>query len=150
MKFIVDYNDYCGLKCVIYRKDEHSLGTTPWVNGIDFDIALNSLTLTVIDSIVVQLSGFCCLIMRKGMTDVPPINKKGLLKVVDSESYIGGTGSFRIHNMDMPNIPKFSNWLALYRISSKVGIAVEFIDDCIFVIGKKQEFISLWIHPTFI
>ncbi|WP_186971970.1 hypothetical protein [Bacteroides intestinalis] len=150
MKFIVDYNDYCGLKCVIYRKDEYSLGTTPWVNGIDFDIALNSLTLTVIDSIVVQLSGFCALSNAQRMTDVPPINKKGLLKVVDSESYIGGTGSFRIHNMDMPiYLNSQTGWLCI-GYPRKVGIAVEFIDDCIFVIGKKQEFVSLWIHPTFI
>lgn len=48
------------------------------------------------------------------MTDVPPINKKGLLKVVDSESYIGGTGSFRIHNMDMPiYLNSQTGWLCI-------------------------------------
>lgn len=87
MKFIVDYNDYCGFKQVIYRKDEHSLDTIPWLHEIDFDIALNTLTLTVIDSKVVQLNGFCGLANAQRLTCTPPANQKGVIKVVDSESY---------------------------------------------------------------
>lgn len=150
MKFVVDYSDFCGFKHVLYRKDEYSFNTNPWLNELDFDITLNTITLTVIDSKVVQLNGFCGLSNLQETQCAPPICQKGLLRVVDSEYYISKSGSSRINNIDMPLfINHKTDWLCI-GYPNKEGIAVEFIDNCIFVIDKNQEFIALWIHPTFI
>lgn len=150
MKFIVDYNDYCGFKQVIYRKDEHSLDTIPWLHEIDFDIALNTLTLTVIDSKMVQLNGFCGLANAQRLKCTPPANQKGVIKVVDSESYAWDAVCVSICNEDVPTyINSKTGWICLGN-PYKEGIAVEFIDNCIFVVDENQEFVSLWVHPTYI
>ena len=146
MKFIVDYSGCCEQKHVIYRENEYSFYTILWLNEIDFDIALNTLTLSVIDSRVVQLNGFCGLSKAQKIGYTPPMSSKGFLKVVDSESYIQKSGSFRINDIDIPIfINPQINWICIGHPQKK-GTAVEFIDNCIFVIDEKQEFAALWIH----
>lgn len=150
MKFIVDYTDYNEPKKIIYNQTEYSLDTIPCCHEIDFEIAVKSITLTVVDSIVVQLWGMCGLSDAQQMIDCPPVSRKGLLKVADVESYIGKSGSFLIHDTDLPIfINSLTGWLCIGD-SKAVGVSVEFLDNCIFLIDEKQEFIALWIHPSFV
>lgn len=53
MKFSIDYNEYLGRKQVVYRKAEYSFDTIPYIPEIDFDIAINTIALTVVDGKVI-------------------------------------------------------------------------------------------------
>jgi len=57
MEFFIEYTGIPEQRTLMYREDEFSFDMEPWVYEMDFDIAIN--TLTVVDSKVVQLSGFC-------------------------------------------------------------------------------------------
>lgn len=50
MKFYIDYNERLEHKLVIYRKDEYSFDTVPYEYEIDFEIEVNTLFLTVVNS----------------------------------------------------------------------------------------------------
>lgn len=150
MKFCIDYNEYLGQKQVVYRKDEYSLDTNPYVHEIDFDIAINTVTLAVVDENVIQLNGFCGL--SKGIEtlyDVPKA-RKGLLKVLHPEVYISKAGSSTISDGNWAIFinPK-TNWICIGNPQNQAG-AVEFIDNCIAVIDEKQELVALWLYPYFV
>lgn len=76
MKFSIDYNEYLGRKQVVYRKAEYSFDTIPYIPEIDFDIAINTIALTVVDGKVIQLNGFCGLSKTiETPYDVPKLRK---------------------------------------------------------------------------
>ena len=117
---------------------------------MDFDIAINTITLTVVDSKVVQLSGFCGLPDKSKMSYEVPYAKKGLLKVLHSEAYIGGVGSYSINKEDWAvSINSKTGWICIGDPQRR-GNAVEFINKCISIINERQELVALWLHPCFV
>ena len=87
MKFFIDYNECLEHKQIIYRKDEYSFDTTPYIYEFDFEIEINTIFLTVVDSKIIQLNGFCGLSEKNLYYDVPKA-KKGTLKLLHSEKCI--------------------------------------------------------------
>lgn len=75
MKFYIDYNERLEHKQVIYRKDEYSFDTVPYEYEIDFEIEVNTLFLTVVNSKIIQLNGFCGVTKRNLYYDVPKARK---------------------------------------------------------------------------
>lgn len=149
MKFYIDYNERLEHKQVIYRKNEYSFDTVPYEYEIDFEIEVNTLFLTVVDSKIIQLNGFCGVTKRNLYYDVPKA-KKGVLKLLDSEKYISLAGTTKLNDKDWETVinPQ-TGWICIGD-PQKQGYTVEFIDNCIAVINKNQELIALWIHPSFL
>ena len=133
MKFSIDYNEYLGRKQVVYRKAEYSFDTIPYIPEIDFDIAINTIALTVVDGKVIQLNGFC-----------------GLSKTIETPYDVPKAGSPKLNDKNWTVFinPK-TRWICIGNPQCQEG-AVEFIDNCIGVIDGNQELVALWLHPCFI
>lgn len=106
MKFSIDYNEYLGRKQVVYRKAEYSFDTIPYIPEIDFDIAINTIALTVVDGKVIQLNGFCGLSKTIETPYDVPKAEKGLLKVLYPEVYIAKAGSPKLNDKKLDGIYK--------------------------------------------
>lgn len=150
MKFSIDYNEYLGRKQVVYRKAEYSFDTIPYIPEIDFDIAINTIALTVVDGKVIQLNGFCGLSKTIETPYDVPKAEKGLLKVLYPEVYITKAGSPKLNDKNWTVFinPK-TRWICIGNPQCQER-AVEFIDNCIGVIDGNQELVALWLHPCFI
>lgn len=149
MKFCIDYNECLEHKQIIYRKDEYSFDTTPYIYEIDFEIEINTLFLAVVDSKIIQLNGFCGLSKENLYYDVPKA-KKGVLKLLHSEKYISSAGTAKLNDKDWETyINPQTGWVCMGDSQSQ-GLTVEFIENCIAVIDENQELITLWIHPFFL
>jgi len=147
MEFLIDYTHFSEQRILTYCEDEYSFDMDPWIYEIDFDFAINTLTLTVIDDKVTQLSGFCGLNKKMKSNFIVPKSKKGLLKVLYPEKYCNSSGCDGTNDGDWPiyvNIQ--SGWICIGN-PEKDSNAVEFINNCIAVIDDNNKFISLWLKP---
>ena len=149
MKFFIDYNVCLEHKQIIYRKDEYSFDTTPYIYEFDFEIEINTIFLTVVDSKIIQLNGFCGLSEKNLYYDVPKA-KKGTLKLLHSEKYIFSAGTAKLNDKDWKTFINPQTGWACIGEPQRQGYTVEFIDNCIAVVDKNQELIALWIHPFFL
>jgi hypothetical protein len=144
MKFIIDYNDNMEQRDLIYRADEFSFDMEPQVHEIDFELAINTLTLTVVDDKIVQVWGFCGLNRKMKANYTVPQYKGGALKVIDD---LEPGFAYSIYKEEQPiyiNIQ--TGWICIGNPEKK-GNAVEFIRNCVAVIGDGKDFISLWLKP---
>jgi hypothetical protein len=145
MKFIIEYIDITEPKKIVYDIKECSFDTEPAIHEINYDIVVNKLNLTVVnDNRIVQLWGFCGYNeWIKSNYDVP-LRKAGFLKVLDDLEY-----GFA-YKITENNLPVFVNtqtgWVCIGDPEGS-GSAVEFIKNCVAVIGNDNEFISLWLKP---
>ncbi len=144
MKFNVEYTNYTEQKVLLYRAEEHSFEMIPWEKEIDFDIAINTLTLTVSDTKIIQLSGFCGLNTKMKVDYNVPESKKGLLTVLGNFEY---GFAYRIKDKEFSvYVNTQTGWICIGD-PLKQGNAVEFINNCIAVIDKENNFVSLWLKP---
>ena len=144
MKFLINYTGKVENKNLIYRADEFSFDMYPRTHLIDFEVAINTLTLAIIENQVVHLSGFCGL--RKDMKrnyDIPE-NKEGLLKVTGNfESGL----CYRINKEDWPvHINIHTGWVCIGNPTESFQ-SVEFIKNCVAVLNHKGNIMSLWLKP---
>jgi len=147
MEFLIENTGNSEQRTLIYREDEFSFDMEPWVHEIDFDIAINTLTLTVVDSKVIQLSGFCGLNKNMQANYDVPQNKKGELKILHSENYSGGIGCYGLNKDTLPvYVNAQTGWICIGE-PQKQGNAVEFINNCVAVIDDNRKFVSLWLKP---
>ncbi|MDX2188245.1 MAG: hypothetical protein SFY32_00150 [Bacteroidota bacterium] len=117
----------------------------PWEQEIDFEIVINTLTLSVTDTKVIQLNGFCGLKDNMKTESNVPENKKGVLMVLDNFKYGFAYG---INKEDLPvYVNVQTGWVCIGNPQKK-GNAVEFINNCVAVIDDDNEFISLWLKPN--
>jgi hypothetical protein len=100
MKFIVDYNNNPEQRTLIYRADEFSFDMEPWYCGLDFEIAVNTLTLSVIDGKITQFNGFLGLNKKMKTNYATPQSKKGALKVLNPEKYLDRAGCYGVNKED--------------------------------------------------
>jgi hypothetical protein len=147
MKFLIEYNGVSEQRTLIYRKDEYSFDMEPWVYEIDFDIAINTLTLTVVNGKVIQLNGFCGLNKEMKVSYNVPPSKKGKLKISHPEEYLNGIGCYGVNKEDWPVlINTQTGWVCIGN-PEKQDNAVEFINNCVAVIDDDKEFVALWLKP---
>ncbi|MCD7932447.1 MAG: hypothetical protein LUH15_14435 [Tannerellaceae bacterium] len=147
MKFIIEFTEISSQKTLIYRTDEHSFDMEPWTCGIDFEIALNTLSLTVVDGTIIQLNGFCGLNKSMKSDCKVPIYKTGLLKILNPENYIVESGAYKLTKEDWPvKINIHTGWVCL-GYPEKKGNAVEFINNCVAVIDEEKNLVALWLKP---
>jgi len=145
MKFQIDYKSRTEEKSLVYRKDEFSFDMEPWVNIMDLELALNHLTLTVVDNKIIQLSGFCGLSYSMNSNICIPEYKTGALMI---EHNLKNGFAHGIYDEDQPvylNIK--SGWVCIGD-PLNLGNAVEFIQNCVAVISDDGKLLSLWLKPT--
>ncbi len=145
MIFKIDYTSSSENRTLIYREDEYSFDMRPWEYVIDLDLALNKITLTVVNEKIIQLSGFCGLTKEMNTNVEIPKYKKGALRVEHNFEH-GFT--YRINDEDLPvQLNTGTGWVCI-GAANKAGQGVEFIDNCVAVIDDNGTFLSLWLKPT--
>lgn len=145
--FFINFTGKSEQRTLTYHEDEYSFDMSPWESYIDFDLSINQLCLTVVDGKIIQLSGFCGL--RKEMISdfLTPKSKKGELRILNTNKYMSGIGSYSVNDKDFPvHINIVTGWVCI-GFPERKGSAVEFIDNCIAIISDKQELVSLWLKP---
>lgn len=144
MKFFVNYTGVSEKRNLFYDQEECSFNMYPLITEIDFDININSLNLTVVDSKVIQIWGFCGLNKKMNSEIYPPKSKKGILKVLDN---LEAGFSYKVNKKEFPvSVNYKTGWVCIGE-SKKIGNGVEFINNCIAVIDDNQEISSLWLKP---
>ncbi|MEM7548056.1 MAG: hypothetical protein AAF363_00170 [Bacteroidota bacterium] len=145
MIFEIDYTDGPENRTLIYRENEYSFDMNPWNHAIDFELTLNKITMSVIDDKVIQLSGFCGLTKEMDSNIRMPEYKKGALRLIHNLEY---GFAYRICNEDLPvQLNTKTGWVCIGG-ANKVGRGVEFIDNCVAVVGDDGFFLSLWLKPV--
>ena len=146
MEFFIEHTGYSEQRTLMYREDEFSFDMEPWVYGLDFEIAVNTLTLTVVDGKIIQLNGFCGLNRKMKTNYNVPQNQKGELRVLHPETYWDRAGCYGVNNEDWAvYVNVQTGWVCIGNPEKK-GSAVEFINNCVAVIDDK-ELVSLWLKP---
>ncbi len=145
MIFKIDYTDDCLEKRnLTYRADEYSFDMDFRDRFIDIELALNKLTMSVVDEKVTQLSGFCGLTKEMNSDIEIPEYEKGSLRVEYNLEY---GFAYRINDEDLPvRLNTETGWVCI-GVTDKVGRGVEFIENCVAVISDRGEFLSLWLKP---
>lgn len=147
MKFIIKYGPSIEQRVLTYIQEECSFNMEPFVENYDFELVLNKLTLSIIDDIVVQVTGFCG--YREWIKSIyqVPQYKKGSLGVEHNLNY--GL-AYVISDNDDYEYPIYVNvqtgWVCIGNPEKK-GDAVEFINNCVAVIDDDNDFVALWLKP---
>jgi hypothetical protein len=146
MNFHVDYSENAEQRILNYESKEYSFDTQPSEREINFDLVLNKLNLSVVDGgKVVQVWGFCPYGEWKKSNHDVPHHSQGNLKITND--FEPGF-SYKI-NKDT-SWPIYANrqtgWVCIGN-PDKHGNAVEFINNCVAVIGENGELLSLWLRP---
>ncbi len=144
MEFFIEYTGNSEQKVLIYREDEFSFDMEPWIPGLDFEIAINTLTLSVIDGKITQLNGFCGLNKKMKANYAVPQSRKGDLKILHPEKYLDKAGCYGVNKEDWTvYVNARTGWVCLGN-PEKQNNAVEFINNCVAVIDDDKNFVSLW------
>ena len=144
MRFKIDHTDGSENRNLIYEEDEYSFDMSPWDNAIDFELALNKLTMSVVGDKVIQISGFCGLTKEMNSNIRIPKYEKGALRVEHNFEH-GFT--YSIDDEDLPvQLNAATGWVCI-GTANEVGQGVEFINNCVAVISDSGEFLSLWLKP---
>lgn len=148
MKFSIEYTNSVEQKELMYYMNDCSFNTEPTLNQSNLDIVINKLYLTSIDedNKIVEVWGFCPYKgWIKSKIQVPEYNK-GILRVLDNLEY--GVGSYRVADWPVYRNKK-TGWVCLGEPNGK-GNAVEFMTNCVAVIGFDGDFVALWLKPQFL
>jgi hypothetical protein len=147
MKFIIEYGHPVKQRILTYIQEECSFDMEPFVNNYDFELALNKLTLSIANDTVIQISGFSGFNEWIKSSYQVPESKNGSLVVKHNFKY---GFSYRINDDDGYEYPVYVNlqtgWVCIGDPKKKEN-AVEFINNCVAVIGSNKEFIALWLKP---
>ena len=144
MKFFIEYSNNIEQQSLIYIPEECSFYMEQIVQKPDMELILNKISLAVSENRVVNVNGFCGLDKSMQSYYEAPENKKGILKVEHSLEYGFAYG---INNDDWPiHVNVQTGWVCVGDPKG-AGNAVEFINNCVAVIGNNSEFVSLWLRP---
>lgn len=146
MKFKIEYTGVAEERMLTYNIEECSFDIEPIVQEICFDIVVNNLNLTVVnDNKVIQVWGLCGIATWMKSDCKVPQSVKGTLQVIDDLEC--GVGSYKVNKEDFPvYINNQTGWVCIGN-PEKSGNAVEFINNCVAVIDKDGDFVSLWLRP---
>lgn len=145
MKFVINFKSEKVISKLFYIKNEFSFIMVPHLRGRNFGIAINTLDLPVVDNKILEVTGYCPLIMKTNI-DVPEFHS-GSLKVLDEKEY-----GFNY------KLNKKEDWLVYHNNSTGwicIGNpeirekGVEFINNFVAILSGDQ-LVALWLKPTFI
>lgn len=144
MKFVIEYGNAIEQRLLTYVPQECSFDMDPIVSGIDFELILNKLSLSVVDNKIIQLWGFCGLDNSMKSNYQVPEYKGGRLGVEHNLTFGFAYG---INREDFPvYLNTQTGWVCIGYPEMK-GNAVEFINNCVAVINDNKDFVSLWLKP---
>lgn len=145
MKFCIEYSDDIEKRVLNYVSDDYSFDMEPFVREVDYGVILNMLTLTVIDyNKIVEVSGFCPYGSWVKTNHSVPAHKRGLLKVIDK---LEPGFDYTLNKEEWPTYVNTQTRWVCVGDPGKTENAVEFINNCVAVIGSDGEFIALWLKP---
>ena len=143
MEFKAEYNHKTQEKKLIYDVDSYSFDMEPVVYGIDFEVIINSVALSVLNKEVIQLWGFCPYGNWIKSNCQLPKAKPGILKIIDNRKSGFSYGLNKKDWLIYVNVE--TGWVCIGNPEHK-GEAVECIKNCIAVIDDKK-LVSLWLKP---
>jgi hypothetical protein len=145
MRFKISYDLNIEHRTLKYIEEDCSFDMEPIFSEIDFELILNKVSLAVLNSRIIQLSGFCGLSnSMKSDCQVPPF-RKGVLSIQKNLTHGFAYG---LNDVEFPvQINTESGWVCIGdpKISNE---AVEFIDNCVAVINEKEAMVALWLKPV--
>ena len=145
MKFLIEYGHKPEQRRLSYVLNEYSFTIDPFVEQIDFNIAINFLNLTVVNNKVVQVDGFCPNGSWVKSNYEVPLYRPGILKIAHDLKL--GT-SYKLNDADWPiyvNIK--TGWVCIGNPEIKAQ-AVEFINNCVAVVDDSK-LVALWLKPQY-
>ena len=145
MKFLIDYTNKPEQRTLKYVIDEYSFDSEPLIVEVNFSVVLNKINLTVNENNqVIQVWGFCPHAgWIKTNCNIPKYNQ-GILKVVND---LEAGFSYKINDEDWPvYVNPQIGWVCIGNYQ-KLGSAVEFVSNCIAVVGSNSDLLSLWLKP---
>lgn len=144
MKFLIEGGNNVPAKELTYLGDEFSFYMESFESDYDLELALNKLTLSLIDNKVVQITGFCGLAISMNSNICVPEYSKGFLRV---EHDLKNGFVYGIYDEDQPvHLNTKSGWVCIGD-PLKIGSAVEFIKNCVAVVSDNGDLLSLWLKP---
>lgn len=144
MKFEIVNNVPLNDKRLLYYESECSFYMEPFDPHYDLELAVNTITLSVVNNEVVQVSGFCGISSSIVINCEVPKIFVGALLVEHGLEHGFIYDIFDSTQQVYRNLE--TGWVCLgdYR---KNGLAVEFIRNCVAVISSEGEMMSLWLNP---
>ena len=147
MKFEAALDGHCEQAIIKYLSGEYSLDTYPLVEGSDFDLALNTLNLSVVDQCVVQIWGYLGNVKTNPSKLGEPNFRAGKLKVLDEFEW---GFSYRINSTTLPvHFDEYAGWICIGDQKPQ-QTGVEFIKNCVGFLDQDGSLSSLWIKPVFV
>jgi hypothetical protein len=145
MKFVIKYGQKPINRMLTYIEKECSFDMTPFIPIYNFEIILNKLGLSIVDKKIIQFCGFCGLSESKATDFNVPIYKNGELIILNDFEF---GFAYSINNYEWPIYINYkSEWICIGNPQHE-GEAVEFINNCIAVVGAEGDFKSLWLKPN--
>lgn len=146
MKFEIQKTDQIHQYTLSYVAEEYSFSMKPAVTSVDFEIAVNELTLTVLSWEVIQVEGYCPYQEWKSSYIQPPVYDKGHLKVKEQE--INFSGAYDLtRDARWPTFVNIKQGWVCIGNPTQEGQAVEFNENCIATIDKGN-LTTLWLKPN--
>lgn len=143
MKFLIEYGHKPEQRCLSYVSGDYAFTMDPFVQEIDFNIAINFINLTVIDNKVVQVDGFCPEgSWIKSNYEVPSY-QPGILKVIHNVEF---GFSYKLNDKDWSIYVNMKTGWVCIGDPKITGQAVEFIRNCVAVV-RDGELLALWLRP---
>ena len=149
MKFSIEYTGKSEDRLLTYSTEGYAFDIDPVVQWVSFDLAINMISLTVVDychvNKVVQVWGYC---PHGGWLPTDhnvPIYAPGELRVLENLEP-GFTHSINKEGEWPVYVNQRSGWVCIGSLT-KSGDAVEFINNCVAVVGSKQNLTALWLKP---
>ncbi len=132
---------------LVYSSTDYSFDMIESSFGLDYELILNDLSLSVFNEKIVKVWGFCGLNSEMVFNGKVPQSKKGSLVVVNESGE--DLSYFRINHEPFPVHINFqTEWICIGDpIHNDDSIAVEFIKNCIAVINSKNKLTALWLKP---
>ncbi|WP_316803165.1 hypothetical protein [Pedobacter nototheniae] len=148
MKFKIVETEHIHQGVVKYIKKDFSFDTEPIINEIDYELAYNKVTLTVVDKQVVQIWGFSGGdTKRVKLNQNIPQYKRGILMVEGEFEYD------LCYSINKVSVQVYENektgWFCIGDPKFE-GEGVEFINKCIAFIDNEGLLMSLWIKPLYV
>lgn len=143
MKFEIIYNNNQEARELFYIADEYAFNSEPHILEIDLEIIINQIALSVVNSKVIQVNGFCPYTSWINMDCNAPQYSTGELRVLD---HLNPGFSYSVNKTDWPVYVNIrSGWVCVGDFKG-AGRAVEFIKNCVAVVNQ-EKFIALWLKP---
>lgn len=144
MRFIINHDGKTEQRVLKYEIAELSFDTNPSVLEVDFTLVLNKLNLSVVGKKVVQVWGYSPFQNWESTSYDVPEYRQGELRI---EGDLESGFSYGISDDEWPvYVNERTGWISIGNLEESCD-AVEFVRNCVAVIGENSELVSLWLKP---